>query len=195
MSKPHALEQLIATMGTGDPHANLSFRVNTAVSHLNLRGNPDDAHFLAAAQDALGQPLPTQANTFSKIQHRIYWLGPNEWHIVSTSPARELLDALEVGLQDISNACNNLSGGYVDMTLSGENVRDVLAKGCTIDLHPNVFQAGHCAQTNLAKAIVLIGCTEDRDSFDLLVRRSFAEYVCLWIAQASQPEGWSLTVV
>ena len=73
--------------------------------------------------------------------------------------------------------------------MSGPSARDVLAKGCPLDLHPAVFGPGDCAQTLLAKANVTLRCVDDSPRFELIVRRSFAEYAALWLHDAAMEYG------
>ena len=75
----------------------------------------------------------------------------------------------------------DVTGGQVLLRLGGSHVREVLAKGCTLDLHPRAFKAGQCAQTTLAKTSMLIALIDDAPTFDIIVRRSFAEYAALWL--------------
>ena len=75
------------------------------------------------------------------------------------------------------------------INLSGENARDALAKGCTLDLHPRVFTQGQCAQTLIAGANATIHCVDAAPSLDIIVRRSFAEYLALWLHDAAQEYG------
>ncbi len=79
------------------------------------------------------------------------------------------------------------------MRISGENAVAVLAKGCTLDLHPKVFHAGRCAQTGLAKASILIAKVDDVPTFDIFVRRSYAEYLALWLQHAGGEYGIRFT--
>jgi len=65
----------------------------------------------------------------------------------------------------------------------------VLAKGCTLDLHPRSFATGRCAQTGLAKASILISKFDDVPTFEVFVRRSFAEYLALWLQHAGAGYG------
>lgn len=81
---------------------------------------------------------------------------------------------------------NDISGGNIGMHLSGENIRDVFAKGCTLDFHPQVFKVGDCAQSGLAKANVVFGLIEEGATFELIVRRSFADYLLQWLRQAGR---------
>jgi sarcosine oxidase subunit gamma len=75
--------------------------------------------------------------------------------------------------------------------LIGPGAREVLAKGCTLDLHPDEFKPGACAQSGLAKASVLLAMIDERPSFEIKVRRSFAEYVLLWLNYSGREFGIS----
>ena len=72
--------------------------------------------------------------------------------------------------------------------LAGAHARDTLAKGCPVDMHPRVFGPGQCAQTILARADMTIHQTAD-DTYDIIVRRSFAEYVWTWLEDAAREYG------
>jgi sarcosine oxidase, subunit gamma len=65
----------------------------------------------------------------------------------------------------------------------------VLAKGCPIDLHPRAFSIGQCAQSRLAKAPILIGQIENQPFFELIFRRSFADYLWTWLETAAAEYG------
>ena len=161
------------------------------LGHLNLRGNPEDEGFMGAAASVLGFDLPTKPNTSSARGDLLaLWLGPDEWHIVTPPVAQTtLLDSLEAAFNGMHVAVTDVTGGQSVITVSGPSARDVLAKGCPLDLHPTVFKPGDCAQTLLAKANVVIRCVEDSPSFELIVRRSFAEYAAGWLVDAGVGYG------
>ena len=150
--------------------------------HINLRGSAADGRFVGSVEKTLGQPLPPAANKLTQSEHRVYWLGPDEWQIVTDlERAPDLLSELETALAGQHVALNDVSGGQVSLHLRGTNVPDLLAKGCTLDLHPSVFRAGDCAQSGLAKASVLLGCIGDAPLYEIIVRRSFSEYLLRWL--------------
>ena len=65
-------------------------------------------------------------------------------------------------------------------------MRDVLAKGCSIDLHPRVFGRGSSAQTVLGQAgVVLLALSDAGDAYAVLVRSSFAGYLADWLLDAA----------
>lgn len=151
---------------------------------INLRGDPGDRRFVDAATAALGHALPLAANTFIGDDPRIFWLGPDEW-LVSAEPGRAqpLVAALETEMAGLHVAINDLSGGNVCIQLSGADAAGRLAAGCALDLHPAVFAVGQCAQTGLAKANVLIACIDAAPVYEIIVRRSFSEYLLRWLRQ------------
>ena len=156
------------------------------LGHVNLRGDASDAGFVGAAEEALGQALPLKANTVSVGDCRVYWLGPDEWQVVTKlSDAVDVVASLEDRLAAKHAAVNDLSGGMVALQMAGVQVPELLARGCTLDLHPAVFGVGNCAQTGLAKANVLIGCIDASPVYEIIIRRSFSEYLLRWLSQTT----------
>ena len=159
----------------------------TDVGHINLRGNPQDSAFTKAAEKALGQSLPVEPNTISLGGNRIFWLGPDEWLVVASGASTAtLLSGLSKALAKHHAAVNDVSGGNIAIRLSGADTRNLFAKGCTLDFHPAVFGAETCAQSALGKAPVLFGMLDDAPTYELIVRRSFAEYLVKWLTHAGR---------
>ena len=96
---------------------------------------------------------------------------------------------LASALADCHVAVNDVSGGNVALRLQGAATRDLFAKGCTLDFHPDVFGVGQCAQSGLGKAAVLFGQLDDAPTFELIVRRSFAGYLVKWLHHAGREYG------
>ena len=168
----------------------LGVRVLDDVGHINLRGDPGNAGFKAAAEKALGQALPVEPNTLTSGEHCVCWLGPDEWLImVAATTVTALLERLRGSLDGQHVAINDLSGGQVALRLNGADARSVLAKGCTLDFHRDEFPPGSCAQSGLGKANALFACASDADSIDVVVRRSFLTYVNKWFETAGSESG------
>lgn len=162
----------------------------TGIGYINLRGNPGSEVFREAAAAALGTPLPLEPNTISDDQHRVYWLGPDEWLVTAeVGTVASLVADLEERLTEVHAAVNDVSGGNVSFRLTGTGVRDLLAKGCTLDFHPAAFRVGDCAQGGLGKANALIALINDTPTFELIVRRSFADYLGKWLRHAGRDRG------
>jgi sarcosine oxidase subunit gamma len=163
---------------------------------INLRGRPSDTAFLAAAGSVLDCRLPVSPNTVHTAKDlTVLWLGPDEW-LVLTAPGAEaaVTGRLTEALAGIHAAVNDVSGNLSRLRLSGTPAREVLAKGCSLDLHPRRFGAGQCAQTLIARAGVILHQIDDRPAYDLLPRRSFAEYLWMWLSDAmAEYDGRALT--
>jgi len=150
----------------------------------------------AAVAEYLGVALPTAPSTYVESESATaIWLGPDEWLI--TSPFRTP-EGLETGLGEAISLEGEVddtgfTGSVVDVSaqrttlrLRGEQVRDLLAGGCALDLHPRVFGRGAAAQTLLGQAAVVLMALDDTGThYQLVVRSSFAGYVIAWLLDAA----------
>ena len=178
-----SLTGALAEAGAGD--AVLAERADRA--RLNLRLDPEDADALAAAGAALGGALPLAPNTAATTADgwSVLWLGPDEWLV--TGPAEgggALADTLGTSLAGKHHALCDVSAMYATLALSGPRAREVLMKGCRLDLHPRAFSAGACVQTALARAQVILHQTDDAPAYEITVRNSFAHYLATWLLDA-----------
>jgi sarcosine oxidase subunit gamma len=73
---------------------------------------------------------------------------------------------------------------YAVFELDGDVAREILAKGCGLDLYPEFFPPGHDTRTRLAKIAVHVVCLE-MSRFDLYVARSYAAYLGDWLRDAA----------
>jgi sarcosine oxidase, subunit gamma len=143
---------------------------------------------LAAPSERLGIDLPTVPNTWVPTQDgRLVWLGPDEWLLTSE---RERPEDLEARIRDavvpLGGAAVDVSAQRIAIRLTGSRMRDLLAKGCAIDLHPRVFGRGRSAQSTLGlAAVVLLALGDGGDDFLVLVRSSFAGYLAEWLLDAA----------
>lgn len=132
---------------------------------------------LPAQVSVRGEPqagFPLEPNTVAEIADRlILWLGPDEWLVVGATEA-DYPDA---------DAAVDVSANRVAFELTGNGARDVIAQGCSLDLHPSVFPPGRCAQTLLAAAPVIMHHA-DTTTWLILVRPSYANYVRAWLDDA-----------
>jgi sarcosine oxidase, subunit gamma len=161
---------------------------------IELRGDPGDRVFMAAVGRAIDLLLPGEPNTTAtRGELTALWLGPDAWLL--TCPPGEAashIGSLRDALSDVHAAITDVSDGRVALRLGGPSARDVLAKGCPLDLHPRAFAAGRCAQSLLAKASVLIHLLADDargPTFDVYVARSFAHYLFAWLEDAGREYG------
>lgn len=133
-------------------------------------------------------PLPTEPNT-TVVDGEVtfVWLGPDEWLVVGPPGAqRRLTERLE----SVPGASVvDVSAQRTTLELSGDGTRELLALGCSLDVHQRVFGVGRCAQTTLAHAPVILvrrehSVTNAESVFWILVRASFAGHLASWLLDA-----------
>ncbi|MGH9648088.1 MAG: sarcosine oxidase subunit gamma [Bryobacteraceae bacterium] len=186
-----AHKSLSARASESHPDAGVSLGESPFRCMINLRGNAGDAAFAGAVQRVLGVDLPTMPNTVNTgAGVTVFWLGPDEWLVVG-SPGREetLVKELRESLAGQHVSIVDVSEARTVIVVTGRRAQDALQKGTPIDLHPRVFQAGHCAQTGLSKANVILHRLSDEPRFEVYVTISFADYLWNWLERAADEYG------
>ncbi|CAM3531477.1 sarcosine oxidase subunit gamma [Halomonas casei] len=171
-------------------HTGIVLREKALLGHLVLRGGAivlDEA-----VRATLGISLPAKPNALAfddSGERSIQWLSPDEWLVIVPGGEEFALEnALRHALGDAHYGIVNASGGQTVLTLSGENARDVLMKSTPYDVHPNAFLVGKGVTTVFAKATVVLRRPSETH-WELVVRRSFADYCYRWLLDASAEYG------
>ncbi len=193
MTNSHSPLAHIDSMGAGantGTHAGVIMREDKFRGHLIVRGNSADGGFTTAIQNVLGVALPTQALTSNVAgDTRIGWLGPNEWLLLLPAGVQSQVEtALREALVGQHVAVTDVSSGQTLVNLSGSHVEEVMMKSTVYDCGKNNLPVGKFVQTTFAKTGVTLYRCED-SSIDLVIRRSFADYFFLWLADASAEYG------
>lgn len=148
---------------------------------VTLRGQPRASVLAAKVEEWLGTPLPVEPNTaIQTAEATILWLSPDAWLVVLMSEARA--EALTTGIRAAGGYALASNHSRIIMRLEDDRARDVLAAGCSIDLHPSAFAVDTCVQTLLARIPILLHRTAAQ-TFDLYVPRSYARSVRFWLAE------------
>jgi len=148
-----------------------------------LRGAED---VRAAAQAALGLPVPAQACRAGLGGERAaLWLGPDEWLLLAPPSQSGLASSLERSLQRLPHSLVDVSHRQVGLVVHGAAAATLLASGCPLDLELAAFPVGMCTRTVLSKAEVVLWRTA-ADEFRLEVWRSFAPYVTQFLIESAR---------
>lgn len=184
---------LAKLVGKGRKNAGVKLRDRKLLGHLTLRGNGHDPAFAEGVAKAVGLELPGALALVSRGETSLQWLGPDEWLLIV--PAGEEVateNSLREALAGQHIAVVNVSGGQSLLELSGPNVRQVLMKSTSYDVHPDNFPVGKAVGTVFAKSQLVIRRPSE-DVWELLVRRSFSDYWWLWLQDASAEYGLEIT--
>lgn len=161
-------------------------------SHLALRGDADNADFRQGIEAATGLALPGTLQSVHNDQWSLSWIAPDEWLLVG--PGDQAFN-MEMTLRDHLNghySVINVSGGQTLVRLAGADARSVLMKSCPYDVHDRNFPIGKVVTTVLAKSQATVRRLAEND-WELVIRRSFADYVWRWLVDASQEYGVQLS--
>ncbi len=143
---------------------------------------PDKAVHAALAQ----QGWPTEPNSVSTLDDdgRVAWVAPGEWVLLGRDAAAIVARAAPA-LDGTHYHLSDLSAASLRISIEGQNARRLIAKGCSLDLHPQVFGPGRCARSVFAQLPVLVLCRAE-DIFELQVDVSWRDYLLSWLRQAMQ---------
>lgn len=187
LTRLHPLEQIEAELA-GRNNPSVTITAEPYVAMVDVRVPAD-----VSGTELLGTRLPTTPNTWEAGDAvRAIWLGPDEWLLTSTAHAPdELAGRVRETVRPLGGAVVDVSAQRIGVRLAGRRARDVLAKGCSIDLHPRVFGPGSAVQTTIGQAGAILLAPSDADSVDrgdylVLVRSSFAGYLADWLLDAAQ---------
>ncbi|MFJ8050623.1 sarcosine oxidase subunit gamma [Streptomyces luteogriseus] len=156
---------------------------------VNLRVDPA-SETAGRIETALGAPLPRRCgDTTASAPRTVLWLGPDEWLVLSPS---EEAAALRDALGPDPGSVVDVSANRTTLELSGPSARQVLEKGCPLDLHPRAFGPGRAVSTTVGPVAVLLWQVDDAPTYRLLPRSSFADFLARWLVDAmsefSRPE-------
>jgi sarcosine oxidase, subunit gamma len=173
------------------------------LSLVNLRVDPASAA-AGRVETALAVDLPPAGRVaLSPHGGSLLRLGPDELLVVADheEPAA-LVSRLTAAVGADPGSIVDVSASRATLLLAGPRARDVLQKGCTLDLHPRSFPVGRCAQTTFARDHALVWAATGADQglgraggaagdgpgdpvYLLLFRASFADYFADWLVDAA----------
>ena len=143
------------------------------------------AALLDAARSAFGAELPATPRRVEGRDIAFVWSGPDQWlacrHPAPAEGMEALLATPFAGLASVVDQ----SHGRTLLRVTGPNVRDALAKGVPIDLHPRAFKAGDAAATLVSHIPVHLWQIDDRPTYEFAVARSLAQSFWHWLAASA----------
>jgi sarcosine oxidase subunit gamma len=176
-------------VGKGRASPGVLLREKKLQGHLTLRGDAHDPAFAAGVHKALGMELPTALTLVTSGERSLQWMGPDEWLLIIPGGEEFATEQqLREDLAGLHISVVNVSGGQSILELTGPKVRQVLMKSTSYDVHPDNFPVGKAVGTVFAKSQLVIRHTGE-DTWELLIRRSFADYWWMWLQDAAAEYG------
>ncbi len=143
---------------------------------------------LAAAVAAFGVAPPTVPRAISGRGATFVWAGPQQWLVEAPDGVADIEAWLAPSLGLLASVSDQ-SDSRVVIDVSGPRVRDVLAKGVPIDLHPSCFGTGDVAMTVVGHIGVQIRQVSDAPSYRLAVVHSYFASFWHWLESSAAEFG------
>ena len=119
-------------------------------------------------------------------------MAPGQWLVVADSKESPTFgDELAKSIAGIGHVSEQ-SASRVRIRISGENARDLMARGCRLDLHSSVAGAGFTAQTVMAQVGVTIYLKSNEPVYDLYVYSGFARSFWHWLTHTAEQFGYEV---
>jgi sarcosine oxidase, subunit gamma len=148
-----------------------------------------DVRIARSDADPLPPFLPLEPNTWvGWLGRDVLWLGPDGWLVLDGTRTTEpggLVAEITTLLSGTHHSVVDVSSNRLVLELSNTDRHDLLAQGCSLDLHPRSWGDGMCAQTLLARVPVILQERSGRTR--VFVRPSFADHLVDWLLHAT---GW-----
>ena len=176
----------LRTAGTGGlPGVVIEEQRPTAIAQVNGAG--DETAFAAALSYLAPESAPEARRACTASGATLLWNGPGQWLAVSaTSPAADFIRGLRQALETSGATVTDLSHSRTVLRIAGPKARDVLLKGCPLDIE--LMRPNDCASSLLGHLNVLIHCLGDQ-TFDVYVFRSFGLAMWEWLVDAALEFG------
>lgn len=142
---------------------------------------------------AIGAALPVAPCTSAvSATFTILWLGPSEWMLLTPeNDEGATAEKLQFALGGVPHQITDVTDHYTIIRLSGERSRDMLMKLTTLDTHPARFPSGAAKGSMFGRVPATLHLTADSpDCFDLVIRRSHADYLWRLLALAGYEYGF-----
>ena len=133
-----------------------------------------------ACTQAYGKAAPAKPQAVEADGALLIWSGPDQFLVLSAREAGAALEKARPAFPGTASLSEQSDGRSL-IRISGPRARDMLAKVCSLDLHPAAFPDGAAAASSIDHTSVNLWRGEDAGdeaTFHLLVFATFAE--SLW---------------
>jgi sarcosine oxidase subunit gamma len=117
----------------------------------------------------------------------LVWAGPDRYLAITAGSADDATRLRETCCD--TAAIIDQSDGWFTLRLTGPCVRQTLAKGVSIDLHPRIFMPGETALVQFSHLQLQLTLVDGSPTFDLMAPRAAAGDVWSWLVASAGEFG------
>ena len=156
-------------------------------SMFTLRADLASTKVKVAMRSATGVALPKIGACVPAGSCILAWMSPDELLIVAPSgEAQKIYSNLDKALSGLHALLEDVSDARANFTLTGANVREVLAKLAPMDTNQAQFPVGSFNRTRFAQVAGAV-FMEKEDVISLICFRSVQDYVFALFSDAAAP--------
>ncbi len=145
-----------------------------------------------AVRNSAGLELPEGPKRVAGEGLTLIGTASTQWlAIAEGEQGREALGRLTQALPGLAAAVDQSDAKAV-LRLSGPRARDVLAKGCQLDLHPRTFTTKDAATTQIALIPSQLWRLDEAPTFELAVPLSYARGFWSWLTESAAEFGYEV---
>lgn len=133
----------------------------------------------------LGAALPEEPNSSASGVGETLWLAPGQWLIRSTDAGGDIATRIEDACRGALFHLGDVTDALYVFEIDGRRSGDLIAKGCSLDLHPTVFRIGQAKRSLLGQVRILLyrlSTSRYRISFDVSLR----QHILSWLEISSE---------
>ena len=156
---------------------------------ITLRGDIPNASFSSGVKTVLGVAVPEQRGISFSGDTGLAWMSPDELLVlVPYGKAEETVVALGQKLKSQHHLAVNVSDARAMFALSGDRVREVMAKLAPVDMAAGAFEPGKIRRTRMAQVPAAFWMHDER-TVKIICFRSVAQYMFDLLQDAAEPGG------
>lgn len=153
---------------------------------ITLRGDLASAPMAKAVKAATGAAMPAMRQITSGKSGAAAWMSSDELLLmVDYADADAVVAKLSKSLGAAHHLAVNVSDARAVFTLSGDAIRDVLAKGSPADMSADVLPVGEVRRTRIGQLAVAFWF-DDAKNAKLVCFRSVGGHIMRWLENASE---------
>lgn len=155
---------------------------------ITLRGRIRSEPIASAVRKAIGIDIPEPRRILSVDGRSLAWMSPDELLILTPlGGSGSTIAALSSALEGQYALLADVSDARLCFRIAGPSSRELIAKGCPVDLSPEAFSPGDFRRSRLGQVPVALWMP-DPGQFMLLCFRSVSDFVEHWLQNAAQGE-------
>lgn len=156
---------------------------------ITVRGNLASTKLKNAVKAATGAAMPKQRQISIADEGAVAWMSPDELLLlVAYDKVNEVIAAFEEAMAGQHFLAVNVSDARAMFRLSGDKVREVIAKISPVDMAQGEFNTGDFRRTRMAQ-IPAAFWMADEQTVEIICFRSVADYAYGLLKDAAEPGG------